>query len=321
MPSSVITITSIASLLGFVINVLVMFFILLRGRRKHHLLFALLLSIAAVWDLGIFLVMIRNDFPDEILLYQKIISIPFTMFPALIYHFTTTYLNQSWKKSTIAIYAYCLISLVLSITGATQTYTGIYNYSWGNIAKWSPVYHPSLEAITGFGPDPSIYWLLLYFFSLFFSCILLLQARRKETSLIARRHLSYILTSFIVFGIAYVKVILTYGIDVPFLLPLGILLVDSFGAIIGFAIVKDRLFDLTVYVKKGILYSLFAALIVFIFDFSQHLVATSLGEVLGEESAFAHYASIAIIIIIFMPLKQRLEHIIERLFTEKKIEF
>ncbi len=321
MPSSVVIITSIASLLGFAINVAVMLFILVKGREKHHILFALLLSIAAFWDLGIFLVMIRNDFPDEILTYQKIISIPFNMFPALIYHFTTTYLNQPRKKSTIAIYAYCLVALVLSIIGAAQTYTGIYDYSWGKIAKWSPVYHPALGFITGFGPDPSIIWLLLYFFSLFFSCLLLLQARRKETSPVARRHLSYILVSFIVFGVAYVKVLLTYGIDVPFLLPLGILLVDSFGAIIGFAIVKDRLFDLTFYLKKGIFYSLFAALIVFIFDYSQHLVATYLGGMLGEESVYAHYVSIAIIIIVFMPIKQRLEHIVERLFSEKKIEF
>ena len=41
----------------------------------------------------------------------------------------------------------------------------------------------------------------------------------------------------------------------------------------------------------------------------------------GEESVYAHYVSIAIVIIIFMPLKQRLEHVIEGVFAEKKIEF
>jgi hypothetical protein len=133
--------------------------------------------------------------------------------------------------------------------------------------------------------------------------------------------MEYILASFIVLGIAYVKVLPTFGVDVPFLLPLGILLVDSFGVIIGLAILKDRLFDISMYVKKGISYSLLTAIIIFIFDYSQHLVATSLGGMLGEESGYAHYASIAIIIIIFMPLKKRLEHFIEGLFAKKKIEF
>jgi biotin transporter BioY len=104
VPSSVVVVTPIASLLGFAINVLVMSVILLRGRRKYHLLFALLLFVAACWDLGIFLIMIRNDFPDEVLLYLNVMSIPFSMFPTLIYHFTTTYLNQPRKKSTIALY-------------------------------------------------------------------------------------------------------------------------------------------------------------------------------------------------------------------------
>jgi hypothetical protein len=43
--------------------------------------------------------------------------------------------------------------------------------------------------------------------------------------------------------------------------------------------------------------------------------------VVGEELVYAHYVSIAIVIIIFMPLKQRLEHVIEGVFAEKKIEF
>jgi hypothetical protein len=294
--------------------------ILLRGRRKYHLLFALLLSVAACWDLGIFLVMIRNDFPDEILLYQNAISIPFSMFPALVYHFTTTYLNQPRKKSTIATYAYCFLGFILNITGLIRNYSGIYNYSWGNIARYDPVYNTILSN-TILRHDPYAVWLLVYLFSLLFSCWLLFQARKTEPSPMTRRHIGYILASFVVFGIAYVKVLVTFGIDVPFLLPLGILLVDSFGALIGLAIVKERLFDITVYVKIGMIYSLLTAIIIFIFDFSQHLIATFLGEMVGEYSAYAHYASIAIIIIVFTPLKQRLEHTIEGVFAEKKIEF
>jgi hypothetical protein len=321
MTSSVVAVTAAASLLGFAINVSVMAIILLRRSRSYHILFALLLLVAAFWDLGIFLAMIRNDFPDEILLYQNFISIPFNLFPALVYHFTTSFLNKPRRLSTIAIYAYCIGGFILSLFGVFKTYSGIIEYDWGNIARSNPVYDPLLSTVAWSALAVYIVWTVVYFLSLFFSCWLLYQARKTEQSPVTRRHMGYILTSFIVFGVAYIKVFLTYGVDAPFLLPLGILLVDSFGAIIGLAIVKDRLFDITVYVRKGIFYSLFTAIIIFIFDFSQHLLATFLGGIVGEESVLAHYASIAVIIIVFMPLKHRLEHVIGGVFAEKKIEF
>ncbi len=67
-----------------------MFLVLSRGRRSYHFLFAVLLFIVACWDLGIFLVMIRNSNPNEVLLYQNVVTIPVLLFPAFLYHFTTT---------------------------------------------------------------------------------------------------------------------------------------------------------------------------------------------------------------------------------------
>jgi len=306
------------SLIGFAFTVLVMLVLLSRGRRRHHILFSLLLLIAACWDLGIFLIMIRNNFPDEILLYQNIISIPFIFFPAFIYHFTTTYLNQPRKKTTIALYSTCIYGFILTITGIYKTYSGVYHYSWGNIAKWEPSLFdvPSPLALYG-----SITGIVIYHLSILLSCWLLVKARKNEDSPVTRRHIEYILVSFVIFSLAWVKTILTFGFDVPFLLPLGMLLVDSFGALIGVAIVKDRLFDITVLVRKGAIYSVLTALIIFIFDFTQHLAATFFEGLVGEHSGYIRYIPIAVVIIAFMPLKQRLEHTIGTIFEKKKIEF
>ena len=68
MSSTVVLITSITSFIGFIINTLVLFVVVLRGRRGYHLLFAVLLLIVACWDLGIFLVMVRNSNPNDVLL-------------------------------------------------------------------------------------------------------------------------------------------------------------------------------------------------------------------------------------------------------------
>lgn len=308
MPSTVVLITSILSILGFAINILVMLVILSRGRRKHHLLFAPLLLIGACWDLGIFLIMIRNSFPDEIIQYQNLITIPIGFLPAFFYHFTSTYLNQPRKKTTIALYAYCIFGFVLVITGIFKPVSGVFNYAWGTVAR----YEPNWENLS---------WILVTYLTIFVSCWLLFQAQKQASSPLARRHIRYILVSFIVFSVAHLKILVVYGLDVAFLLPLGMFLIDSFGALIGIAIIKDQLFDITVLVRKGIIYSSLAILIIFIFDFSQHLLAMFLGELAGGHSIYIHFTSIGIVVIAFMPLKRKLEQTIGNILAKKTIEF
>jgi len=87
MVSSILWITSIVSFIGFVINIIVMLVVLSRGKKIYHLLFAFLLLIGAFWDLGIFLIMIRNSFHNEIIRYQNLITIPFMFLPAFFFPF------------------------------------------------------------------------------------------------------------------------------------------------------------------------------------------------------------------------------------------
>ena len=185
--------------------------------------------------------------------------------------------------------------------------SGVYSYDWGNIARYE------FNLTLGF--------YIIFYLSILFSCRLLYGAYKREVSPMRRRHITYILASFIVFCIAQLKILVTLGIDIPFILPSGMFLIDLFGALIGIAIIKEQLFDITVFVRKGIIYSVLTALIIFIFDFSQHLIAAFLGDIAGEHSTYIHFASIGVIVIAFMPLKQRLEHMIGGLLAKKKIEF
>jgi len=309
MPSTVVLITSVTSFIGFIINVSVMFLVLWRGRRRYHLLFAPLLFIVACWDLGIFLVMIRNSYPNEVLLYQNIVTIPVSLFPGFVYHFTTTYLDQPHGRVTICFYGYCALSLV-ALAAVGETASGVRSYEWGNIASYELA--SSLGVILAG-------WLLIYYISLGLSCWLLIQARKREPSSLTRRHIEYILASFIVFSVAQIKLLVTVGVDAPFTLPLGMLLVDSFGALIGVAIVKHRLFDITVILKKGTAYSALGAVIIFLFAFSEHLIATYLAGVAGALSEYLHFVSIAVVVVAFMPVKRRVDRFVEGYFTAKRV--
>jgi len=76
-----------------------------------------------------------------------------------------------------------------------------------------------------------------------------------------------------------------------------------------------------VIIKKGALYSALAALLIFVYSFSEHLLITYFGERIGEGSNLIHFISIAVGITILMPIKNRLERAIEGYFALKKLEF
>jgi hypothetical protein len=153
------------------------------------------------------------------------------------------------------------------------------------------------------------------------ACWLLFKGAKRVTSRLERRHYLYIASSILVITFAIVKVGVVMGINIPILLPLGMFLVDVFNAIIGLAIIKDRLFDITVIIERGALYSILAALLIFIYSFAEHILVTYIGETIGENSSLVHLISIAVGIAVLMPVKNRLERAIEVYFAHKKLEF
>jgi hypothetical protein len=308
--SATVLTTSITSSIGFVINSVVLFLVLSRGRQKYHYLFAGFLFVCALWDLGIILAMIRNSFTNELPIYGYIIFWPCLFIPAIIYHFTCTYLNQPRKQMTIILWAVSAILFILGVSGLLGKIEGVYNYSWGNIFK-----PDSLLQIISLASIP------VWFFFIWSSCWFLFRARQRETLPIKRRHLTYILLSFFVISLAYVKTIALYNIDNPFLLPTGMLFNDISGGLIGIAIIKYRLFDITVIIKKTTIYSIIVALIIFVFSLSEHLLATYVGNIFGEQSIYIHLISIALVIGAVMPVRKRVERSIERFFAKKKVEF
>ena len=84
MPSNAIIVTAITSFLGFLINSAVMFLVLSRGRKKYHFLFATVLFAIAICDVGISLVMVRNNFPDELPIYGTVIFAVCSFLPSSI---------------------------------------------------------------------------------------------------------------------------------------------------------------------------------------------------------------------------------------------
>jgi len=310
MQSGAVLATSITSFIGFLLNSTILALVLSRGRKLYHYLFSGFLFICAFWDLGVFLCMIRNSHVNELPIYGYIIWAPCTFMPAIIYHFTCNYLNQPSRKLTIFVWAACIVFFILGFSPMGGKMVGVYHYSWGNI------FRPDATLLMGcLASAPFVY------FFIWLSCWYLLRAYRRERSVLKKRHILYILISFFIVSLAMAKVSILYGIDNRYLMPICMFINDIAVALIGVAIIKYQLFDITVIIKKTTIYSVLAAIVIFVFSVSEHLLSTYVGQLLGEESMYIHIISIAAVVGVFMPVRGRLERAIERGFGRKKVKF
>ena len=308
--STTVTITAISSFIGFVLNSAVLYLVLSRGKHKYHYLFAGILLICALWDLSITISMLRNEHPGDLILLGKILNIVCIFLLPLIFHFTCSYINKPCPKTTAILWVSTTIMAVLWIFGLGGKINDVYHYSWGNIWTGDQVFIIS-----------TLIAMPLYVVNISVACWLLYGQIKRESSEVTRRHLLYVLVGFMAIGLAVVKVLVVVGVDLAFLLPMGMAFNDLFVALIGIAIIKERLFDITLVLKKGALYSALGAGIILIFSLTEHMLATYIGEFLGEESFIIHIISIAVVIAILMPVKHWLERIIEGYFHQKQFEF
>jgi len=308
MTSFIVISTAVESGFGFLLTSAVLYLVLSRGRKAYHYLFAAFLLICVLWDLGIFLTMIRNEHVEELDIIGRIAILPCIFIPALIFHFANLYTGRPIKWAVALVWACTGVTLVPILAGVFYRIEGVYTYDWGNIFRVVPSVLDPLVFIFWFGVNLTASWLLF-------------KGARSATSQLERRHYLYIISGFLAVTFAVVKALVTMGIDAAFLLPLGMFLNDIFVTIIGLAIIKDRLFDITVIIKTGTLYSILAGLLLFLYSFSEHILVTYIGETLGKHSYLVHLISIAVGIAVLMPVKNRLERGIEGYFTNKKLEF
>jgi hypothetical protein len=308
MTSPIVVVTAVEAGFGFLLTSTILYLVLSRGRKVYHYFFAAFLLICAIWDLGVFLLMVRNQHLEELDILGRIAILPCAFIPALIFHFSNLYVERPIKWAIALIWGLTGIMWIPILAGIYYKIEGYYSYDWGNIFKVVPSVLDPLTFVFWFGVN-------------LWACWLLYKSARKKKSPIKRRHYWYIILGFLAVTFTVVKALVTMGINAPFLLPLGMFLSDIFVSIIGLAIIKDRLFDITVIIKKGTLYSVLAGLLIFIYSYTEHILITYIGETIGEHSTVVHLISIAVGIAILMPVKSRLERAIEKYFAHKKLAF
>ena len=160
MASPVVILTAIESGFGTLLTGTVLYLVLSRGRKAYHYLFAAILLICFIWDLGTFLLMLRNEHLDELPIIGQVAITPCIMIPALIFHFVNLYTGRPIKWAIVLLWVLTALSFVPILLGTYYQIDGSYTYAWGNIFRVKPTVMDPMIFIFWYGINLSAIWLL-----------------------------------------------------------------------------------------------------------------------------------------------------------------
>jgi len=235
-------------LLALVLNVSLAGITLFRnpGSRLNRL-FTYFVGGMAVWNFGVF--MLRRS-PDEAtaVFWEIVIHTGVIALPAFYYHFVLIFLEGTTRHRTslLVVYALALLFSIINLSGSALFMSGVKSTYWG----WAPA--------TGLLYTP---------FFVYFNCFLiygllhLVRTYNDVDSSFRRNRATLILLGTLVSLIGglidFARFILARFVPAADLVyPMGIPANMVFALMLGTSIVRYRLFDVNVVVKKGAIYLL-----------------------------------------------------------------
>jgi len=137
-----------------------------------------------------------------------------------------------------------------------------------------------------------------------------------------RSQLTYFLLATIIgYSGGITNYLINYGIKIYPFYPFGNYTIIVFVLILAFAIFRHRLMDIEVIIKKTLVYSILTILITGILFFSILLSERYFRQLLGEGSVFTLVIFAFILAVIFRPLQERIQRVVDRLFFKSKYDY
>ncbi|MBU2261179.1 MAG: GAF domain-containing protein, partial [Proteobacteria bacterium] len=291
----------VPSLLGVVVLLgLALLAILRGGGRRTNLLFAAISFLAALLNADIALVSIL---PDEQLALRvdRTIHLFFVFSIPVYIMFVHEFLGirRRWLEIAALLFSIAFIPIVPT----DLYYSGVHYYSFGRIARAGPLFHLFSAAIAV---------MIAY-------CLALLHRFMRNTEdNLQRNRIKYIF-----WGMGLSALLLAFTIlpvsGVP-VYPLGNF---SFipAAFLAYGVLKYDLLDIGVLIRRGTVYFLLTGILTVLY-----ILIISLFHVLflsgGEGGSFAISVVLALVIVLlFNPIRERLQAIIDRLFFRGRYDY
>lgn len=276
--------------------------VFLKGARTYlKTVFALFCLSISIWLFG-FSAMYLSPDKNIALIWARIGFYGVLFIPTLAYHFILIFTQSKKRFLLTTLYAYSIPILLLISTN--YIYKDIAIYFWG--------YYP----VAG-----SLYFIfVIAFFCIFtWSVILLffaLHDYKKKNNIVKAQQTKYVIAAFIIAIPATMDYIIKYKIEIY---PYGYIMTLIFISILAYAIVKHKLLDINIVIRKTLIYSLLIGIIAVIFTISIIFFEYILKQTIGYSSIFFTLCTAMIIAILFQPLNRKITTFIDRIFFKKSI--
>ncbi|MBI4638033.1 MAG: GAF domain-containing protein [Candidatus Rokubacteria bacterium] len=300
---------SLLPLLALLLNVSLVGVSLVRNPASRlNRVFAYFVSGMALWNFGVFMLRRAPDAPSAYF-WEVVIFIGVIMLPAFYYHFVLIFLEATTRHRPTLVLAYAIsfFFTAFNISGSPLFMKGVTWTYWG----WGPT------------PGPLFYaWLLSFNFYIIYGLRHLMKAYTGVDSSFRRNRATLIvLGTFVSLSGGFID--LTRTILAKFfptadqIYPVGIPANTIFALMLGISIVRYRLFDVNVAVKKVAIYSLLGAAITAALAFVTWATEQYF-DMEGVSAVWVIGPVGLLITLLLTPLGQRLEVSIERLMFSRR---
>jgi signal transduction histidine kinase len=297
-------------LLAFLLNVSLAGISLFRnpGSRLNRL-FAYFVSAMAIWNFGVFMLR-RSSTESTAYFWEVIIHAAIILLPALYYHFVLIFLDATvlHRQSLLLAYAIAMAFSVLNLGTSELFMRGVTNTYWGWAPATGPLYVP---------------YFLFFNAVLIYGAVKLLRAYRTIDSSFRRNRARLVLLgSFVSLAGGFVDfgrfIMVKVYPPADFIYPVGIPANMFFALTLGTSIVRYRMFDVDVVVKKSAVYSAVGMALTLVLA----LVTVTMERYFGLENVSAVWVAVPmgiVMAVLLSPFGQGVEGRIERLmFTRRK---
>ena len=276
-------------------------------RNKKNQTFFILCILISAWYFSL-PIMLTTTNVDVYNLFMKIglVGINFVAVPYILFIFDLLKIKNN--KLILLIFAVSVFNLYLLLNNRltfTHYFSGKLYYSWGIYPK-AGLGEIVNAVVTCSGITACIICLLTR-----------IQKVKRSVSPLEFTRFKYIATALTIFGFGAIDYLPKFGIDIY---PIGFLFFLIFAGIISYSIIKHNLMDINIVVRRGLVYSILATLITIIYFTIVFLAENLFRGLIGYKSIPLTLMNVAIFIMLFQPLKNRVQTFVDRFFFKRTQE-
>lgn len=279
-------------------------YIFLKSPKKHlNRIFLLFCLIFSIWLYGFFFLLTAKDL-NSALFWSKIIYLGVCFSSVISYHFVRVFLGITSKKWVLILFYFLSIISLFATVFTNKLLDGVYHYNWGYYPKAGKYHYIFLSYIiieTG-------YTLFLLYKRL---------KMRNSCTVVECARVKYVFWGFAIGHLALENFIAMSGIPI---VPLAQIFILTLFILIGYSVIYHQLFSVKIVLKRTIIYSLLISIITIGYFIIIFLSERFFSTFIGYHSMPLAVLMIIFFSLIFTPLKNRLQIIIDRVFFQGSID-